>query len=122
MARRPPAPIRPTPPRGYAAHTPVIPGISARGQAAIRQLEFQHFWPGAAAQALTDLIDFLRGSELDPWQYCLPCCDPRDHADTIDHVLAVLPPRDAESLRRRLDTLDHTDSLRRRLATLNGSA
>jgi hypothetical protein len=79
---------------------PMLPGISARGIAAIVQLERTRLWPGAAHQALQAWTQFLR----DPYHRCfdpqygcgeLLCCpDPVELRGLLDTIASPAPSAD----------------------------
>jgi hypothetical protein len=113
MARRSPARVRAASPRPRLDQpVPMLPGISARGIAAIVQLERTRLWPGAAHEALQAWTQFLR----DPYHRCfdpqygcgvLLCCpDPVELRGLLDTIAHALPTKDARAFRRRLALLD----------------
>lgn len=89
----------------------LIDGVSARGLGRIAQLERTDLGPGAAAAALKAWQGFARASNderADKLYYGhAGCCpDPRNDREILERVLRVLPPKDAEALRRRIGALD----------------
>lgn len=95
---------------GHAVAT--VPGLSARGRAAIACLERTRFWPGAVAQALDSWSRFVRDPIhrlWDPRYGCgVPeCCpNPDELRWVLQAAVHTLPPRDARLLRRRIAVLD----------------
>jgi hypothetical protein len=113
MARKPPGHIRANLPRWRepGARIALIDGVSARGLSRIAQLERTDLGPGAAAAALKAWQELARASNeerADKLYYGdLGCCpDPRNDRDILQRVLRVLPPKDAETLRLRIEALD----------------
>ncbi|MCG8915128.1 hypothetical protein L6E12_04900 [Actinokineospora sp. PR83] len=80
--------------------------------AAIARLEREHYEPGAAAHALRTWSGFVRTSGHRLWteaEGCgVPeCCpNPPELRLVLHAVVAVLPPKDARVLRKRLEDLD----------------
>jgi hypothetical protein len=115
MARRSPARVRAA---TAGAHQrpdhpiPSLPGLSARGRAAIACLERTRLWPGAAREAVDAWTRFLRDPYhrlFDPAYGCgvLSCCPDPDELRRILHMVArTLPRQDARRFRRRVATLD----------------
>lgn len=113
MARRSPARVRrdaPCPP--LRGPVPTIPGLSARGTAAIARLESRRLWPGAAREALDAWALFLRDPYhrlYDPKYGCgepMCCPDPAELRATLETIVHALPCKDARLLRARLAQLD----------------
>ena len=113
MAHRSPARVRADSPRQRLDKpVPMLPGISARGIAAIVQLERTRPWPGAVHQPLQAWTQLLR----DPYHRCfdpqygcgeLLCCpDPVEFHGLLDTIAHALPTKDACVFRRRLAILD----------------
>jgi hypothetical protein len=86
--------------------------LSRRGRAAVARLERTRYWPSAVADALRGWSSFLADPAhrlFDRRCGCeefLCCPDPYELRATLDAAVAVLPPRDARLLRRRLQQLD----------------
>ncbi|HWS32564.1 MAG TPA: hypothetical protein VN408_07450 [Actinoplanes sp.] len=90
--------------------TAVVDGVSARGLSRIAELE-RTLRPGAAAAALKAWQAFAYASEADRADMIFDgqvgCCpDPWDDRRVLQRVLGVLPSKDAQSLRQRIDVLD----------------
>ncbi|GHJ42703.1 hypothetical protein Cs7R123_00450 [Catellatospora sp. TT07R-123] len=88
-----------------------VEGVSARGQAVIARWERTRGHPGAVHAALRLWQDFARADRTgrEHLRTCgeYGCCaDPPRERRLLDSVLAVLPPADARTLRRRLEPLD----------------
>nr|WP_062338383.1 hypothetical protein [Herbidospora sakaeratensis] len=104
MARRSPARGR----RPFDESTPHLPGLSYRGRVALALLEHDRFWPGAvsdAYQGWQNLIHDPYRRLFEPAFGCgyIGCCPDLSEVNAILHAaLAVLPPRDAKRLRKRL--------------------
>jgi len=112
MARKPPARVRAAAPRRLAFPVRDIPGISARGRAAIAQLERDRLWPGAAGEALDGWSGLIRDPYhrlIEPGHGCpvFACCpDPGEVRRILRLILYALPKRDARALRRRVGDPD----------------
>jgi hypothetical protein len=116
MPRRRPADVRDDGPFRYAwdRPVPVLPHLSARGQALVARHERSHYFPGAAAHAWRRWSAILR-TEAPHW--CLDydscyACDSLGANDAaelrrmLDEFLAVMPRDDARAWRRRIAELD----------------
>lgn len=113
MTRRSPARVRAVAPRRRLDKpVPMPPGISARGIAAIVQLENTRLWPGACHEVVKAWAQFL----ADPYHRCfdpllgcgdLLCCpDPVELRGIVETIARALPTKDARAFRRRLAILD----------------
>ncbi|MFB9907901.1 hypothetical protein [Allokutzneria oryzae] len=73
-------------------------------------MENDRFWPGATAEALQCWQDFVATPGHRIWRPTgceLPCCpNPYELRPVLDAVVAVLPPRDAREIRRRIAEID----------------
>jgi hypothetical protein len=112
MARRPPARVHAAAHHHQDHRIPSLPGLSARGRAAIAGLERTRLWPGAAHDAVDAWTRLLRDPYhrlFDPASGCgVLACFPDSHElRRILHMVAhTLPRHDARRFRRRLATLD----------------
>jgi hypothetical protein len=112
MGRRSPARVRAAAHRRLEHPVPTLPGLTARGRAAIARLERTRLWPGAAHEAVHAWTLFLRDPYhrlFDPACGCgvLACCPDPDELRRILHMVAhALPRHDARRFRRRLAELD----------------
>ncbi|MCO1580291.1 hypothetical protein M8C13_31495 [Crossiella sp. SN42] len=88
------------------------PGLSRRGRAQLARLERTRLWPEATVEALRAKRNFVRDPThrlWDPQYGCgfQECCpDPAELRHVLNLVVAVLPPRDARLIRKRLAALD----------------
>ena len=114
MPRRPPALVRAHAPfRRPVMGISTVSGLSVRGQWAIERLERTRWSPGDVSWLLGHWTSFVRLPTHRIWQHDHPgcgveeCCpDYRTMRDRLDLMLAVLPPRDAKRLRRRIALAD----------------
>ncbi|MEV0934444.1 hypothetical protein ACIBMX_43015 [Streptomyces phaeochromogenes] len=87
-----------------------IGGVSALTRAAVRRVEAEHLWPGAAANALATYESVLRlpGQDLAAWLIDVncPCCCALEARDTLEDALYRLPTGARTDLRRRLARAD----------------
>jgi hypothetical protein len=88
-----------------------IDGVSARGLGRIAQLERADLGPGGAAAALKAWRAFARASDDERadavfYGHAGCCPDPLADRGVLERVLRVLPPKDARTLRRRIEALD----------------
>jgi hypothetical protein len=90
-----------------------VPELSACGHLAVERLERTSWSPGDVSRMLRQWTDFVRAPTHRIWDHGYPgcgveqCCpDYQILRDQLDRVLAVLPPRDAGRLRRRLALVD----------------
>lgn len=90
-----------------------VPALSTRGQQAVERLERTRWSPSDVARMLRQWTGFVRLPLHRLWDHdnsgCgfKECCpDYRTMRDQLDLLLAVLPPRDANRLRRRIALVD----------------
>jgi hypothetical protein len=110
MARRSPGSVRARGRRRF--YEPGIPGLSARGNACLRELERTRLWPGAAEDALMAWEQFVHDPMhrlWDPDSGCgqLLCCpDPAELRWRLALIAHCLPPADARLFRARVAAAD----------------
>jgi hypothetical protein len=114
MTRKSPGQVRAALPhrRSPGVRIAVVEGVSARGLSRIAHLERTDLRPGAAAAALKAWQAFARASDEDRadmlyYGHAGCCPDPRTDRELLERLLHVLPPKDARSLRRRIEVLDN---------------
>jgi hypothetical protein len=114
MPRKPPARVRAQAPfRHPVSGISAVPGLSARGRWTVERLERTRWSPGDVSRMLRQWTDFVRAPDHRIWDHDHPgcgveeCCpDYRILRDRLDLVLALLPPRDAKRVRRRMALVD----------------